>query len=85
LPEGFAFLHTPADFTITHPCFSLQGRSTVAGSTGTFSFKLRRTCSEIAVDDYSAFRDRMRDASAKLRDVVSFVPKKRAIVRSPRQ
>lgn len=76
LPEGFAFLHTPGDFTITHPCFSAQGRSTTAGAARTFSFTFRRTCSEIAVEDYGAFRDRVRDTAAKLRDAISFVRRK---------
>jgi tetratricopeptide (TPR) repeat protein len=76
LPQGFAFLHTPGDFTITHPCFSSHGRFVVAGTTGTFSFALRRTCSEISVEDYDAFRDRVRDTAAKLREAVSFAQKR---------
>ena len=78
LPDGFAFLHTPGDFTITHPCFSAQGRSTTAGASRTFSFTFRRTCSEIAVEDYGAFRDRVRDTAAKLRDAISFIRRKPA-------
>jgi len=76
LPAGFAFLHTPGDFSITHPCFSAQGHAKVTGTTGTFSYALRRTCTEIATEDYVAFRDRVRDTAAKLRDAISFAPKK---------
>ena len=73
LPKGFAFLHTPADFTVKHPCFTAQGRFTVLGASATFSFALRRTCSEIAPADYGVFRDRLRDTAAKLREAISFV------------
>jgi hypothetical protein len=76
LPAGFTFLHTPGDFTIKHPCFSAQGRWTGAGATRTFSFELRRTCSEISVEDYGPFRDRVRDTAAKLREALTFVPKR---------
>jgi hypothetical protein len=76
LPQGFTFLHTPGDFTITHPCFSAQGHFVVAGTSGTSSFSLRRTCSEISVADYGVFRDRVRDTAAKLREAVSFAQKR---------
>jgi len=70
------FLHVPADFAITHPCFSAQGQSVVTGVSGTFSFTVRRTCTEISVEDYPSYRDRVRDTAAKLRDAISFVKKK---------
>jgi tetratricopeptide (TPR) repeat protein len=76
LPDGFTFLHVPADFAITHPCFSAQGQSVVTGVSGTFSFTVRRTCTEISVEDYPSYRDRVRDTAAKLRDAISFVKKK---------
>jgi len=76
LPDGFVFLHVPGDFTITHPCFSAQGRSTAAGATRTFSFAFRHTCSEIAVDEYGPFRDRVRDTAAKLREALTFIQRR---------
>jgi hypothetical protein len=78
LPAGFKYLHTPGDFTITHSCLSAQSRSTVMGSVWKLSFTLRRTCTEIAVEDYSAFRDRIRDAAANLREALTFTQRKSA-------
>jgi hypothetical protein len=72
IPEGFAWLHTPSDFSIAHPCFAVQRHSTVAGRTVTTTVDVRQTCNEIAVADYGAFRDRARDLSSKLRDEISF-------------
>ena len=73
IPEGYGWLHTPADFSIAHPCFAVQRHSTVAGRTVTSTLDTRQTCNEISVEDYGMFRDRTRDLASKLRDEISFV------------
>ncbi|HEX3694672.1 MAG TPA: transglutaminase domain-containing protein [Polyangia bacterium] len=72
LPGGYRFVHTPADFAVDDPCFSVSRKTTIGGRTATVSVDLQITCAEIGLPAYGGFRDHARDAASRLRDQISF-------------
>ena len=72
LPEGYRFVHTPADFSISDPCFTVNRKTTIAARTATVVVDLQMSCAQVAVTAYTGFRDHARDAASKLRDQISF-------------
>lgn len=75
---GLSFAHKPAPLRVSHPCFDLERRVTAHGDKLTVTDEYHVTCHLLPSADYPVFRDKIRDAYARLRDDVKLTKVARA-------
>ena len=72
VPEGFAIAHVPPALTVNHRCFSVSRSARSSDRQAKVRLTMARTCQEVAVPEYEAFRTAAGGALKALDEEIAF-------------